>query len=288
MIKEIAFLVLLLFLAVYLVYLYMRCSSVSTRYMKKMQEDKMQIIQLEKMASLGTLSAGIAHEINNPLTFVITNLDLISGYVGKMDELRDLDDTRKKVADIKECVQECADGAARIKRIVQDLLAFSHTSQGKINCVDINELLDRTVRILWNEIKYRADIVKDYKALTHIWVDSNQISQVFLNIIINASNAIKKNTASEKGKISIATAEDDKFITITIADTGCGIPERDLPCIFDPFFTTKEVGKGTGLGLSVSYGIIKKHGGRITVDSCEGKGCKFTVLIPTTPDMIND
>ena len=237
----------------------------------------MQIIQLEKMASLGTLSAGIAHEINNPLTFVITNLELISSYTKKIKEVKDVDDTDKKLADIMISVQECTDGANRIKRIVQDLLAFSHSSQGKVNCIDVNELMDTTLRILWNEIKYKSDLTRDYKAVTHIWVDSNQISQVFLNLIINASHAIKKLTSCEKGNIFISTMEDEKYVIIKIADTGCGIPKKDMPRIFDAFYTTSG---GTGLGLYVSKRIIENHGGTITAAAGNKSGAIFTVKLP--------
>ena len=174
-------------------------------------------------------------------------------------------------------MQECSDGAQRIRRIVQDLLAFSHSSQGKISCVDINELIDRTVRILWNEIKYRADIVKDYKATSHIWVDSNQISQVFLNVIINATSAIKKNTAADKGVITISTSEDDSFIVITISDTGCGIPKQVVGKIFDAFYTTFG---GTGLGLYVSRNILNNHGGTIEAANGAKGGAVFTIRLP--------
>lgn len=246
-------------------------------HLKKMEEDKTQIIQLEKMASLGTLSAGVAHEINNPLTFLITNLDLISRYTTQIRDVQDIDCRDKKLADITVSIQECLDGANRIKRIVQDLLAFSHTSQGKETRADVNELLDTTARILWNEIKYKADIVRDYKASTPIWVDSNQISQIFLNLIINSANAIKKNTSLERGTIFLSTREDEKYISIIVADTGCGIPAKNLQKIFEPFFTTSG---GTGLGLYVSRKIAVNHGGTIDVKNGEKSGAVFTVKLP--------
>jgi len=277
MYDHIIFYSLIVFLLAYHIFLYLRFRKKSQIDLKRLESDKMQIIQLEKMASLGTLSAGVAHEINNPLTFVITNLDLIASYTKKIQEIKDVDDTNKKLADIMISVQECSDGANRIKRIVQDLLAFSHSSQGKINCVNVNDLMDTTVRILWNEIKYKADLTRDYKAATNIWVDSNQISQVFLNLIINASHAIKKVVTQEKGNIYISTMEDEKYVIIKIADTGCGIPKKDMPKIFDAFYTTSG---GTGLGLYVSRRIIENHGGTITAAAGEKVGAVFTVKLP--------
>lgn len=277
MYDHIIFYFLIIFLVAYLISLYFRFKKKTQMHLKRLEDDKMQIIQLEKMASLGTLSAGIAHEINNPLTFVITNLDLISSYTRKIKEVKDVDDTNKKLEDITISVQECLDGANRIKRIVQDLLAFSHSSQGKVNNININDLLDTTVRILWNEIKYKSELSRDYKAATNIWIDSNQISQVFLNLILNASHAIKKLTSSEKGNIFISTIEDEKYVIIKIADTGCGIPKKDMPKIFNAFYTTSG---GTGLGLYVSRRIVENHGGTITAANGEKSGAVFTVKLP--------
>ncbi|MCP4652163.1 MAG: GHKL domain-containing protein [Candidatus Omnitrophica bacterium] len=253
--------------------------------MKKIEEDKSQIIQLEKMASLGTLSAGVAHEINNPLTFLITNLSLISSYAKEITDVKDIDDRNKTIANIEESVQECCDGANRIKRIVQDLLTFSHASKGRRSCDDINKLLDATIRILWNEIKYKADVVKDYKATTHVWVDANKVSQVFLNLILNAAAAIKQVTSQEKGTISVSTTEDDKNVIVKVIDTGPGIPKKVYSRIFDPFFTTKG---GTGLGLHVSRKIIMNHGGALEVEATSGKGTTFVVSLPKGKSLKQD
>jgi two-component system NtrC family sensor kinase len=274
------FVFLLIVLLVYFVILYVRLSRCKKDYDKKFQESRAHMIQLEKMASLGTLSAGIAHEINNPLTFLITNLDLICHYTKDIGALQDVDNREKKIADIILSVQEGLDGANRIKRIVQDLLAFSHSSQGKLVNVDVNELLDVTVRILWNEIKYKVDVTRDYRATTKIWIDSNQISQVFLNLIINASHAIKSNVSSDRGTISLATSEDEDNIFIIVSDTGCGIPEKNLQNIFEPFFTTSG---GTGLGLYVSQKIINDHGGVMIASNGKNSGAILTVKLPKKP-----
>lgn len=235
-----------------------------TSRLNKVQEEKTRLIQLEKMASLGTLAAGIAHEINNPLTFVITDLNILTKHLENIE-------TGKK-EEIKTILEECLEGSDRIKRIVQDLLSFSHPSQGKALLSDINRLLDATTRVLWNEIKYKADIVKDYKITTQLWIDPSQISQVFLNIVINAVQAIKT-----KGTVYIATYEDADSVFIKITDTGVGIEKDSLSKIFEPFYTTKG---GTGLGLSVSKDIVERYHGKIQVDSTVGKGSSFTIAIP--------
>ncbi len=265
------------FLAFYVVLLYFRWRRNVGKHMLKTEEDKLQIIQLEKMASLGTLSAGVAHEINNPLTYIITNLNLIGGYAAQIKEVKDVDDRDKKLQAVTESLTECLEGANRIKRIVQDLLSFSHNSRGKTRNIDVNELLDTTLRILENEIKYRADIVRDYKASVTLWGDANQISQVFLNIIVNAANALKRVNTTVRGVITVATRDDGQQIVIEISDTGSGIPAKTLPKIFDAFFTTSG---GTGLGLYVSKNIIINHGGTITAANSPKGGAVFTVTLP--------
>lgn len=251
----------------YLIFSHLRYKKKINTYILRIKEEEREFIHLEKMASLGMLAAGVAHEVNNPLMFLTTNLTLLVEYV---HEVRVED--KEKLRDITETLGECVDGANRIKRIVQDLLSFSHPSQGKENFVDINQLLDATVRILWNEIKYKVDIVKRYGLSSHIWIDPNKISQVFLNLIINAVHAIK-----EKGTITIETCEDDKKASIKINDTGCGISPENLSKIFTSFFTSKG---GTGLGLYISKNIVESAGGSISVESTLGVGTAFTIVLP--------
>lgn len=241
---------------------------------QQIKEAEAQLIQMEKMASLGTLAAGIAHEINNPLGFLISNLESLKGYIRDLsDEPFFLEQSKKAVAqDLKAMTQESLEGALRIKKIVQDLRTFSRRTEAKKVLVDVNQVLESTLSILWNEIKYKISVVKDYQAKSGILVDTTQLSQVFLNILINATQAI-----ADKGTISLATYEDAKDLYIKISDTGCGIPAEILPKIFDPFFSTK---KGTGLGLSVSYNIIKHHAGEISVESKVGSGTTFTIRLP--------
>ncbi len=235
-------------------------------YLKSKKEEDARIIHLEKMASLGVLSAGIAHEINNPLMFLIINLN----FIGKFTEDENINKSRLK--DIKVIVEECLNGTNRIKKIVQDLLTFSKQSGGERVLTDIKQLLDATIRILWNEIKNKVEVVRDYRLKSEVWIDSSQIGQVFLNIILNGAKAIK-----DKGIITILTDEDEENVFIKISDTGCGIPKDKKLKIFEPFYTTKG---GTGLGLYITQTIMKNVGGRIEVDSEVGKGSVFTILLP--------
>ncbi|MEQ8188055.1 MAG: ATP-binding protein [Candidatus Eremiobacterota bacterium] len=257
------------------------------------------ILQSEKMASIGQLAAGIAHEINNPIGFIGGNLRSLEKYINKFLEfmeaqsdvikefkttpsIEELSGKRKKLKidyiteDIKELIKESLDGTERVTKIVQDLKSFSRLDEGAaLRHADINESIDRTLNIVWNEIKYKAKVIKEYGNIPKISCYPQQLTQVFMNLLVNASQAIEK-----EGEIFIKTWYENNSVCISIGDTGCGIKEEYLNKIFEPFFTTKEVGAGTGLGLSIIYDIIKKHKGDITVESTEGKGTVFTVKIP--------
>ncbi len=268
------------------------------------------VVQAEKMASIGQLAAGVAHEINNPVGFVSSNLksltdyqkdlrEIISAYGQLMVRLSSLKDSgldlpaiealaaqlRKKASDldvdfiledIPSLIEESREGLDRIKKIVMDLKDFSHPGEDVPKISDLNLNLDSTLNIVWNELKYKATIHKEYSAdLPQIRCYPQQLNQVFMNILVNAAQAIEK-----QGEIRIVTRETTGYAEIVISDTGQGIPKENLSKIFDPFFTSKEVGKGTGLGLNVAYNIIKKHQGTIDVQSEVGKGTTFTVRIP--------
>jgi PAS domain S-box-containing protein len=258
------------------------------------------LLQTEKMASIGQLAAGVAHEINNPLGYVYSNLHTLRDYVtgllrlvgayeeverqvptvdGAWDSLHvvksgiDLENVRSDVVDL---LAESQEGIQRVKKIVQDLKEFSHAdSDDKWALVDLHKGLDSTLNIARNEFKYKATIEKQYGALPPVHCVLSQINQVFMNILINAGQAI-----TENGKIRIATGVEGDEVWVDISDNGIGIPEESIGRIFDPFFTTKQVGIGTGLGLSLSYSIVEKHGGRIEVDSQPGGGARFRVWLP--------
>ncbi len=269
---------------------------------KKLEEAHNQLLQSEKLASIGQLAAGVAHEINNPIGFVNSNLGTLKAYVGSILDLVDgingavnpllaahadlraeLEKLRKAADfdyvrdDIGNLISESIDGTARVRKIVQDLRDFSRTGEVEMEWVDLHAGLDSTLNVVWNEIKYKAEVDKCYGQLPLVECRPSQINQVFMNLLVNAAQAIP-----ERGRITISTGAQDGQVWVSIRDTGAGIPAAIRDRIFDPFFTTKPVGKGTGLGLSVSYGIIEKHGGRIDLDTTPGEGTTFTVRLPVS------
>ena len=264
-----------------------------------------QIIQQEKMASIGQLAAGVAHEINNPMGFIIANLDSmkkysdrISQYIAAKEEiirqliqsdgnnskasllLDNMNATKKAskieyiLQDTGDLLKETMDGAIRVKNIVKDLKGFVR-SDAEDSLANINEGIESTINIIWNEIKYKAKLIKDFNEVPLVKCNLGQLNQVFMNILINAAQAI-----DTQGEIRVKTWANSDNVFVSIADTGSGIPAEIINRIFEPFFTTKDVGKGTGLGLSVSYDIIKKHDGDLTVVSEPGKGTTFTIKLP--------
>jgi len=272
---------------------------------QELESATLQLLQSEKMASIGQLAAGIAHEINNPMGFINANLNVLEDYrqdlmeiyeafdaflsklapesipERQLEEFQALNRLRQKTdahglfEDFKALLKESRDGAERVKKIIMHLKEFSHPTKGEPELADLNAGLDSTLNIVWNELKYKAEIKKDYGQLPKIICYPQELNQVFLNILVNAGQAIK-----DKGEITLKTWAQNGNVNVQISDTGTGIPAENLPKIFDPFFTTKEVGKGTGLGLSISYGIVKKHNGVIKVESEPGKGSVFTVSLP--------
>lgn len=263
----------------------------------KLEDTQHQLLQSEKMASIGQLAAGVAHEINNPVGFVNSNLATLKRYVNDLfilinayedRESEMLAETRVFIADTKKQVdivflredivdifRESTDGLQRVIRIVKDLKDFSHVDEAERQWANLELGLDSTLNVVSNELKYKVTIVKDYAAVADIECLPFQLNQVFLNLLVNAGQAIDAH-----GTIILRTRQDDKNVWVEIEDNGKGIPTENLDRIFDPFFTTKPIGTGTGLGLSLSYGIVKKHGGRLEVESQVGKGTLFRVVLP--------
>lgn len=256
------------------------------------------MIRQEKITSLGQLAAGVALELNNPVGSISSNLVSLGQYVSKLTDfitmqvlamesikadevIKRLEEEHKKLkvdnilGDIKAMIRECCDGIDRIQKIVQYLKIFLRPGDEKLKQSDINKCLESTLGIVWNELKYNAAIKKEYGKIPLVKCCPEQMSQVFMNLLVNASQAIDKN-----GEITIKTWHKEDSVFVSISDTGCGIPEENLNKILDPFFTTEEVGKGTGLGLSISHEIIKKHNGEISIHSEVGKGTTFTVRLP--------
>jgi PAS domain S-box-containing protein len=254
------------------------------------------ILQQEKLASVGQLAAGIAHEINNPMGFIISNINTLNKYLAKIWRYvgtlegvaapgREIEEERKtlKIAFIREdtgsLIAESLEGAERVKKIVQDLKSFSRLDEAEYKFADINAGLESTINIVWNELKYKVSMVKQYGELPLTKCNPGQLNQVFMNILVNAAQAIETS-----GEIFLKTWSEDRKIYILISDTGCGMPHETMEKIFEPFYTTKDVGKGTGLGLSIAYDIVKKHNGDIRVESEIGRGTSFTIIIPVVED----
>lgn len=264
--------------------------------MKRIQE---QLVHSEKMASLGQLVAGIAHEINNPVNFISSNITPLNQYIQDIkvliahydqcchfreEERQEVERLKQELdfdfllKDIDSLIADVGNGAARIKTIVQDLRNFSRLDEAELKTVDLHESLDTSLNLLGHIYENRVTIHKDYGDIPPVECYAGQLNQVFMNLLANAAQAV-----DGKGNVWIRTwMGERKTISISIRDDGKGIPEEVLPKIFDPFFTTKDVGEGTGLGLSISYGIIEKHYGEIDVHSRPGEGTECIVTIPRT------
>ncbi|WIM05752.1 MAG: ATP-binding protein [Candidatus Nitricoxidivorans perseverans] len=270
-----------------------------TELLGKVEEAQGQVLQSEKMAAIGQLAAGVAHEINNPVGFVNSNLGTLKGYVDKLlklldayerhagpaaDEVPEVAEARREAdigylrQDIVDLLRESEEGLVRVKKIVQDLKEFSHVNDVTCQQTDLNAGMESTLNVVRNELKYKAEVRKEYGDLPPVTCVAAQINQVFMNLLVNAAQAIP-----EHGTITVRSGIEGtgEWVWFEVADTGKGMPSEVKARIFEPFFTTKPVGKGTGLGLSLSYDIVvKKHGGRIEVESEPGKGTTFRVWLP--------
>jgi PAS domain S-box-containing protein len=265
---------------------------------EELKTSQLKILQQEKMASIGQLAAGVAHELNNPMSFISSNLGTLDKYINRLSDfirvqtesiefikddaiIRKINEKRKEVKldyileDAKILLKESLDGSDRVKRIVSELNSFSRMDEEEYKKANINECIESAITIVWNELKYKSTLKKEYGELPPIKCYPRQMNQIFVNLLINAVNSI-----ADKGIITIKTWHKDDFIWMEVSDTGIGIPRQNLVKIFEPFFTTKEAGKGTGLGLSITYEIVQRHKGEITVESEVGKGTTFTIKIP--------
>jgi two-component system, NtrC family, sensor kinase len=277
-------------------------NSAMQRMNEALEQAQDQVIQSEKLASIGQMAAGVAHEINNPIAFVLSNLGSLEAYVKQLldlsdalvavecaavapelrdaqlhaSALRETTDLTFLRTDIAALIAESHDGLARVRAIVQDLKSFARVSSDEEwEMVDLHAALDSALNIVHNEIKYKALVETRYGDLPEVQALPSKLGQVFLNLLVNAAQSMSK-----RGRIIISTGVRDSEAWVTIEDNGCGIPKENVNRIFEPFFTTKPVGQGTGLGLSVSYSIVRRHGGHMDVDSEVGRGTKFTLHIP--------
>ncbi|MAR90696.1 MAG: ATP-binding protein [Pseudomonadota bacterium] len=270
---------------------------------EQLKSAQSQLVQSEKMASIGQLAAGVAHEINNPVGFVISNIDTLQDYLAGIlevcagyeqylavntTEAPEASAVRQQIAaikrkhdlafildDIEQVVRDSSEGLNRVKDIVLSLKNFARADQGELQPVSVDEIINDALKMIHNELKYHVQLETDLQAPSALLCNAAQLSQVVVNLVINASQAI-----AERGTIRVETRETESRTQIRIADTGCGIPAEQLSRIFDPFFTTKPVDVGTGLGLSISHGIIEQHGGSISVSSEVGQGTVFSISLP--------
>jgi two-component system NtrC family sensor kinase len=268
-----------------------------------LKRSQAKVLHQEKMASIGQLAAGVAHEINNPIGFINSNLSTLGKYLSRLsgflavqsgciaagappEQVESVLQQQASlkidyiVKDLEDLVRESLEGAERVRSIVADLKSFSRVDEIEFKQADLNECLRSTINIAWNEIKYKATLRKELGKIPLTRCYPQLMNQVFMNLLVNAAHAIE-----QAGVITVRSWEEDGYVCVTVADTGQGIPEANLNRIFEPFFTTKEVGKGTGLGLSITYDIVKKHNGEITVRSDPGKGTQFTVRIPVVEEI---
>lgn len=269
------------------------------RACRNLREKHSTILHQEKMACIGQLAAGVAHDINNPMGFISNNLGELSGYAESLFrfivflesvlwEKCESEEARASVVPLRDqlqigmimedmgaMIEESLEGSERVSRIVKNLRNFSRIDDQDYSMADVNDCLESTINIVWNELKYKAEVVRAYGDIPRIFCYPGQLNQVFMNLLINAAQAIEQN-----GKITVRTWVESGAILVSISDTGVGIAAAHLAKIFEPFFTTKEIGKGTGLGLSITYDIIKRHHGDIAVESEVGVGTSFTVRLP--------
>ena len=270
-----------------------------------LKEQKAQLVQQEKLASIGLLAAGIAHEINNPVGYIKSNLQTLMEYEtsivqsinalrrviehfrqgnlnsAQQAELTELDallasnEFDYKLSDGIECIHESLSGVSRIEDIIANLSDFAREGSDSREACNLNELIENALKLVWNKVKYKCDVQKELGELPMIYCWPNPLTQVFANIIVNAAQATR-----EKGTLTISTSVKGNMVQADIVDQGPGIPEENLNKLFDPFFTTKEVGSGTGLGLYVSHGIVKRHLGKIFARNEPGGGARFSILLP--------
>lgn len=268
----------------------------------QIERQQSQMLQNEKMASIGQLAAGVAHEINNPIGFISSNLNTLGEYLTDLKQVLDsyqelqtaaLDqaemaaqaqktqavckqvDLSFLIEDLDSLISESIEGTGRVRQIVADLRDFSHIDSPELGIENINVMLEKTLNVAHNELKYLATVETEFSEVPDIHCYGGKLSQVFLNLIVNAAQSLE-----EAGTVTVRTGQENNSVWIEIADTGCGIPEENVKRIFDPFFTTKDVGKGTGLGLNLAYNIIQSHDGAINVDSVVGKGTTFRIELP--------
>ncbi|WP_303290088.1 ATP-binding protein [Marinobacter sp. SS5-14b] len=265
----------------------------------KLEQANRQLLQSEKLAAIGQLAAGVAHEINNPVGYVYSNLQSLESYLTDLFRLTDAVDSAKSLEDLrlikqnidydylrddlKDLLAESREGIERVKTIISAMKDFSYIEDEEFKLADLHRGIETTLNVVNNELKYKAEVIREFGELPEIECIMSQLNQVIMNLLVNAAHAIE-----EFGKITVRTRHTNGNVEIEVEDTGKGISEEHLNRIFEPFFTTKPIGKGTGLGLSLSFNIVEKHNGKIEASSTPGQGTRFRITLPVTqPDPDN-
>ncbi len=264
---------------------------------QKLEDTQNQLLQSEKMAAIGQLAAGVAHEINNPVGYINSNLGSLTHYLKDVQEVLQCYKTaesgldaasRQSVQAVKTAVDfdfvmedlahllsESKEGVERVRKIVKNLKDFSHVDRGEWVMANLQTCMESTLNVVWNELKYKCDVVREYGDQPEVRCLASQINQVFMNLLVNAAHAIE-----ERGTVTIRSGCQGRWAWVEVEDSGCGMNDAQQKRVFEPFFTTKPIGKGTGLGLSLSYGIIEKHQGKIELFSTAGEGTRFRIWLP--------
>ncbi|WP_240669446.1 ATP-binding protein [Achromobacter spanius] len=266
-------------------------SEVTAKQVRQLNPTQNQVMQTEKLAAIGQLAAGVAHEINNPIGYVFSNLKTLGNYVRDLLKIVDavegvahLDDLRHLKRnleydyirhDLEALLSESADGIDRVKKIITALKDFSRPEEEGFREFDLHHGIETTLKVVNNELKYKANVICEFGALPLVECNGSQINQVTLNLLINAAQAIET-----RGTITVRSGVEGEEVWFEVQDTGCGIEADALRRIFEPFYTTKQLGKGTGLGLALSYNIVEQHAGRIEVFSDLGRGSRFRIWLP--------
>jgi signal transduction histidine kinase len=266
----------------------------------RLQHTQNQLLQSEKMAAVGQLAAGVAHEINNPLGFVTSNLGALANYLNQLFGLIDVcqgevsalpagarirvDEAAKHIEleflreDIPGLIRESREGLARVKRIVSDLQDFSVKDEGVWALADLNHSMESALNVVGNELKSKAEVIRQLAPLPPVWCIASEINQVLVNLLLNAAQAIEV-----RGVVTVRTQTQKEHVLLEVSDTGCGMSDEVQSRIFEPFYTTKAIGKGTGLGLSTVWEIIRRHNGHVEVRSIPGAGTTFLISLPLQP-----
>jgi C4-dicarboxylate-specific signal transduction histidine kinase len=248
------------------------------RDLRRAEELQARLVQSEKLASIGQVAAGVAHEVNNPTTYVLTNVRRLRALADEVQAPASAEALAESASQIRDIALDCEEGAIRIKNIVASLSAFSRMPTNRLEAVDLNAVIESALKIVDLRMRPVADLERDFGDVPRVMGDTGALGQVMLNLALNAVQAVE--ATGRRGRIEIRTSTNREIALIDFRDNGTGIPAEVLPLVFDPFFTTKRAGEGTGLGLAICLDIVRRHGGDISVQSSPENGSLFRVTLP--------